>query len=141
MGRAVACEPRGAPAELTVVAGGAGRPWASGPVLEFAEARLDGLGEHEVAGDHGEQDEEEREWERREAKHLRQRSERRIAPTVAHAIGRAIIVWLGRLRKKGTRRVRMTKTTRVWVASDSTNHPVRNSLWPASGRRASRGRS
>ena len=33
---------------------------------------------------------------------------------------------LGRLRK-GFPIVRMTKSTRVWVASDSTNHPVWNS--------------
>ena len=32
----------------------------------------------------------------------------------------------GRLRKNGVRRVRMTKTTRDWVASDSTNHAVWN---------------
>ena len=38
---------------------------------------------------------------------------------------------LGRLRQKGTRCVRMTKTTRVWVARDSTNHPERNSAGPA----------
>ena len=38
---------------------------------------------------------------------------------------------LGRLRKNGTRRVRMTYTTRVWVARDSTNQPLRNSLWLA----------
>src|SRR5439155_744515 len=33
---------------------------------------------------------------------------------------------LGRLRKKGTRRVRMAKIARLWVASDSTNQPERN---------------
>ena len=38
----------------------------------------------------------------------------------------------GRLRKKGTRLVRMTNTTRVWVASDSTNQPDRNRAGPAS---------
>src|SRR5689334_1450284 len=38
---------------------------------------------------------------------------------------------LGRLRKKGLRRVRMTKMIRVCVASDSTNHPVWNKLAPA----------
>ena len=38
---------------------------------------------------------------------------------------------LGRLLKKGTRRVRMTKITSVWVASDSTNQPERNSFGPA----------
>ena len=38
---------------------------------------------------------------------------------------------LGRLVYEGLRRVRMTKTTRVCVASDSTNHPVRNSACPA----------
>ena len=27
--------------------------------------------------------------------------------------------------------MRITKTTSVWVASDSTNQPVRNSAWPA----------
>jgi len=30
---------------------------------------------------------------------------------------------LGRLRKKGTRRVRIAKMTRLWVARDSTNQP------------------
>src|SRR4051812_15164564 len=33
----------------------------------------------------------------------------------------------GRLRKNGTRRVRMTNTMSVCVASDSTNQPERNS--------------
>ena len=33
----------------------------------------------------------------------------------------------GRLRRNGTRRVRMTNTMSVWVASDSTNQPERNS--------------
>ena len=35
---------------------------------------------------------------------------------------------LGRLWKNGTRRVRMAKMTRLWVASDSTNQPERNSV-------------
>jgi hypothetical protein len=35
---------------------------------------------------------------------------------------------LGRLRKHGTLRVRMAKMISVWVASDSTNQPVRNSM-------------
>ena len=54
----------------------------------------------------------------------------RIAPSVAMAVGVISIARLGRLWKNGTRRVRMRKTTRVWVASDSTNQPVRNSEWP-----------
>ena len=33
----------------------------------------------------------------------------------------------GLLRVNGIRLVRMAKMMRVWVASDSTNHPVRNS--------------
>ena len=37
----------------------------------------------------------------------------------------------GRLRQNGTRWVRITKTTRVCVARDSTNHPERNSAGPA----------
>ena len=37
----------------------------------------------------------------------------------AHTTGVTSIGTLGRLRKNGTRRVRMTNTTRVWVASDS----------------------
>jgi len=53
------------------------------------------------------------------------------APTGAHTIGGAIIARLGPLVWDGLRRVRMTKTTSVCVASDSTNHPVRNSAWPA----------
>ena len=36
---------------------------------------------------------------------------------------------LGRLLKKGTRRVRMTKMTSVWVVSDSTNQPERKRRW------------
>ncbi len=55
----------------------------------------------------------------------------RMAPIVAHVMGVMIIGMLGRLRKKGTRRVRIRNTTRVWVASDSTNQPVRNSSWLA----------
>ena len=38
---------------------------------------------------------------------------------------------LGRLLKKGTRRVRMTKMTSVCVVSDSTNQPERNRVGPA----------
>ncbi len=55
----------------------------------------------------------------------------RIAPSVAIAVGVISIARLGRLRKNGTRRVRMRNTTSVWVASDSTNQPVRNSAWLA----------
>ena len=50
-----------------------------------------------------------------------------IAPTTTTAITEPSSGVDGRLRKKGTRRVRMTKTMRVWVASDSTNQPDRNS--------------
>ncbi len=53
------------------------------------------------------------------------------APIAAQASGSTSIGRLGRLRRKGTRRVRMTKITSVWVASDSTNQPLRNSLSPA----------
>ena len=45
----------------------------------------------------------------------------------AQVIGVIIIGRLGRLRKNGTRRVRIRNTTRVWVARDSTNQPLRNS--------------
>jgi len=37
----------------------------------------------------------------------------------------------GLLRRNGTLRVRIAKTISVWVASDSTNQPVRNSADPA----------
>ena len=37
----------------------------------------------------------------------------------------------GLLRKNGTRRVRIAKMISVWVASDSTNQPVRNWTGPA----------
>ena len=37
----------------------------------------------------------------------------------------------GLLRTNGTRRVRIAKMISVWVASDSTNQPVRNSTGPA----------
>ena len=37
----------------------------------------------------------------------------------------------GLLRKNGTLRVRIAKMISVWVASDSTNQPVRNSTAPA----------
>ena len=53
------------------------------------------------------------------------------APTTAAVIGITIMGRLGRLRKKGIRRVRMRKITSVWVARDSTNQPLRNSLWLA----------
>ena len=39
---------------------------------------------------------------------------------------------LARLRKKGTRRVRIAKMARLCVASDSTNQPERKSVWLAS---------
>ena len=48
-----------------------------------------------------------------------------MTPSTANRSGR-----LGRLFQNGTRWVRITKTTRVWVASDSTNHPERNSAGP-----------
>ena len=54
------------------------------------------------------------------------RADRGAARSAVTIIGR-----LGRLRRNGTRRVRITKITSVWVASDSTNQPLRNSLWPA----------
>src|SRR3974377_1299640 len=38
---------------------------------------------------------------------------------------------LGGVWKNGIRRVRITKITRVWVASDSTNQPVWNRTGPA----------
>ena len=47
-------------------------------------------------------------------------------PSAARSSGR-----LGRLRKNGMRLVRIAKMTRVWVARDSTNQPVRNSAGPA----------
>jgi hypothetical protein len=53
------------------------------------------------------------------------------APSAARVMGR-----LGWLRKKGTRRVRMAKMISVWVASDSTNQPVRNSTGPACSTRS-----
>ena len=37
----------------------------------------------------------------------------------------------GLLRRNGTLRVRIAKTISVWMASDSTNQPVRNSAGPA----------
>jgi hypothetical protein len=49
----------------------------------------------------------------------------------AHVTGATSIGMLGRLRKNGTRRVRITNTTNAWVARDSTNQPLRNSLWLA----------
>lgn len=56
----------------------------------------------------------------------------RYAPIATTTSTATTIVVLGRLRQNGTRRVRMTNTTRVWVASDSTNQPERNRLGPAS---------
>ena len=47
-----------------------------------------------------------------------------------HCEGVSVRTLLGLLRKKGTRRVRMAKMINVWVATDSTNHPVRNSTGP-----------
>jgi hypothetical protein len=38
---------------------------------------------------------------------------------------------LGRLRRNGTRRVRIAKMTNVWVTKDSTNQPERNRPEPA----------
>src|SRR6266511_3062267 len=46
-------------------------------------------------------------------------------PRAARVSGR-----LGWLRRNGIRRVRMAKMTRVWVARDSTNQPVRNWAGP-----------
>ena len=60
-----------------------------------------------------------------------ERGERQDRADERHVTGATSIGMLGRLRKNGTRRVRITNTTRVWVASDSTNQPLRNSLWLA----------
>ena len=48
-----------------------------------------------------------------------------------HPVGADAETPVGRLRKNGTRRVRITKVTRVWVASDSTNQPAWNRCCPA----------
>src|SRR5664280_986276 len=53
------------------------------------------------------------------------------APTTTTVKVEATRARPGLLRKKGLRRVRMTKMTRVWVASDSTNQPDRNRVAPA----------
>ena len=52
-------------------------------------------------------------------------------PTPTHTSVDMASGTLGRLRRKGTRRVRMAKMTRLWVASDSTNQPERNRVGPA----------
>src|SRR6266545_7856755 len=51
-----------------------------------------------------------------------------IATQVNVATARGV---LGVLWKNGTRRVRMAKMIRLWIASDSTNQPDRNSAGPA----------
>jgi hypothetical protein len=48
------------------------------------------------------------------------------APTATTSSAASMSGMLGWLWKNGTRRVRIAKTTSVWVASDSTNQPVRN---------------
>jgi hypothetical protein len=53
-------------------------------------------------------------------------------PTAITAKVVSVITAPALLRKNGTRWVRMAKMMSVWVAADSTNHPVRNST----GRRA-----
>ena len=55
-----------------------------------------------------------------------------MTPTAAQASVVPSSGRLGRLWKKGMRRVRMRKITSVWVASDSTNQPERKSVGPAS---------
>ena len=57
-----------------------------------------------------------------------------VAPIAAQITGSTSIAPLGRLRRKGTRRVRITNTTSVCVASDSTSHPLWNSEQPQIGR-------
>ena len=112
-------------AVVALLVGGRGR------AARLDRGRRSGLGEldeHEVGDHHAEQDEEEGERQRGEAEEWASGVNGRTAPIAAQVIGSTIIARLGRLRKNGTRRVRMTKTTSVWVASDSTNQPVRNSL-------------
>src|ERR1035438_4963953 len=53
------------------------------------------------------------------------------APASTTAIVVNVSAVLARLRKNGTRRVRIRKTTSDCVASDSTNQPVRKSSGPA----------
>src|SRR6266540_863730 len=55
-----------------------------------------------------------------------------MTPAATHRSVVASSGGLGRLRKNGTRWVRMMKFTSVWVARDSTNQPLWNSVSPAS---------
>jgi hypothetical protein len=52
-------------------------------------------------------------------------------PTATTARVAAVSTTPGLLRMNGKRRVRIAKMISVWVASDSTNHPVRNTTGPA----------
>ena len=99
--------------------------------LGGVEAALGELDEHEIGGDHADEDEEEAERQRGEAEEVGEGAERQDGADDRAATGVMIIGRLGRLRKNGTRRVRIRNTTRVWVASDSTNQPLRNSAWLA----------
>ena len=69
----------------------AGRALPPRPLVRGVEARLDELDEHEVRGDHAEQDQEEGERERGEAERRRERRERQDRADRRAAIGRAII--------------------------------------------------
>ncbi len=52
-------------------------------------------------------------------------------PTATTVTAASVNTRPGLLRKNGTRRVRIAKMISVWVARDSTNHPVRNCTGPA----------
>ena len=104
-------------------------PWPFALLLVRVEAALDDLDQREVGDDHRDQDQEERGGNVGEAEHIGERARTAGSRRRGACDGVIIIGRLGVLRKNGTRRVRITKMIRVWVASDSTNQPERNSAW------------
>ena len=91
------------------------------------EDRLADLDQHEVDDDHPDEESEESRRQRLEPQHVRERRVRKVGAGCDAEQRGEVSGLLARLRKNGTRRVRMAKITRLCVASDSTNHPERNS--------------
>jgi hypothetical protein len=81
--------------------------------LDGVEAVLGDLDQDQVGGDHSEQDQEEAERQGGKPEEASERVNGRTAPTSAHKTGVTSISRLGRLRRNGTRLVRITNTARV----------------------------
>jgi hypothetical protein len=130
--RAGQAEPAGAARQPmgTATSSRAARAWR-GTCGGREEDLFGDLDQREVDQDERGEDQEERGRRWGEAQQRAEGENGSAAPTRRTASVATSSAALGRLRRNGTRRVRIAKMTSDWVASDSTNQPVRNSSAPA----------